>query len=362
MIMDYLRPLNINPSRLRYQALIGTGGVGSGLFFAIEGNTTLGREESRGGRLLAHKDYCKLHIIAHYVKVLLGAGFTVFPASKVGSDTIGQQTLLEMAETGLDMRYMEVSTDEATLFSVCFGYPDGSGGNLTATNSATAKVDSIFIEQLRPEFMRWHGQGIALAAPEVPLPARLRLLELGSEYDFFNATSLTSEEARSTEALGLIAHTQLLALNLDEAAALAGLSAEGHTPFEIFLAAREKACAENADLQLSVTAGIQGSWNWDGNQAAHTPSFPANVRGSAGAGDAHLAAMLAGLTAGLSLSKAQQLAALAAAVSVTSPDTIHHGLNCDAMLTFAIENHLHLDPEVQDCIHDPDHSIKEKYI
>ena len=50
--------------------MIGTGGVGSGSFFALDGNQTLGREESRGGRFLDCQDYCKLHIISHYVKVL----------------------------------------------------------------------------------------------------------------------------------------------------------------------------------------------------------------------------------------------------------------------------------------------------
>ena len=53
--------------QLRYRALIGVGGIGSGTFFALQGNETLGREESRLGRFLDRRDYCKLHIIAHYV-------------------------------------------------------------------------------------------------------------------------------------------------------------------------------------------------------------------------------------------------------------------------------------------------------
>jgi ribokinase len=356
------RPINVIPPGLRFRAMIGTGGVGSGLFFALEGNTTLGREESRGGCLLAHKDYCKLHIIAHYVKVLLGRDFSVMLSSKVGDDAIGQQLLVEMAETGLDTRYVGISPGDATLFSVCFTYPDGSGGNLTATNSATARVDAAFIERLQPEFERWAGQGIVLAAPEVSLEARLRLLELGSQYNFFNATSLTSEETRSIEALELIAHSDLVAINLDEAAALVGFSTVERPPLDIFFAAREKACALNPSLRLSVTAGMRGSWNWDGSRSTHTPAFPAQVVSTAGAGDAHLAAMLAGLATGLTLSQAQQLGALTAAVSVTSPDTIHHGLTCDALLAFANDNHLTLDPAVKECITDPGHPEKEDSI
>ena len=55
--------------------LIGIGGIGSGTFFALNGNHTLGREESRGGRFLDRRDYCKLHIISHYVRPLLGGRF-----------------------------------------------------------------------------------------------------------------------------------------------------------------------------------------------------------------------------------------------------------------------------------------------
>ncbi len=56
--------------------MIGTGGIGSGRFFALDGNHTLGREESRSGRFLDRRDYCKLHIVSHYVRPLLGPSFT----------------------------------------------------------------------------------------------------------------------------------------------------------------------------------------------------------------------------------------------------------------------------------------------
>ncbi|HEX6907174.1 MAG TPA: hypothetical protein VF154_11240, partial [Terriglobales bacterium] len=47
-----------------YRRLIGIGGIGSGIFFALDGEHTLGREESRLGKLLEVRDYCKLHIIS----------------------------------------------------------------------------------------------------------------------------------------------------------------------------------------------------------------------------------------------------------------------------------------------------------
>ena len=64
----------------RYRALIGTGGIGSGMFFALDGNHTLGREESRSGHFLDRRDYCKLHIVSHYVRRLLGSRLPGDPA------------------------------------------------------------------------------------------------------------------------------------------------------------------------------------------------------------------------------------------------------------------------------------------
>ena len=66
------RTLQFNPDS-PFRRLVGVGGIGTGLFFALEGQHTLGRNESRPARLLNIRDYCKLHIISHYIAILLGA-------------------------------------------------------------------------------------------------------------------------------------------------------------------------------------------------------------------------------------------------------------------------------------------------
>jgi hypothetical protein len=48
------------------------------LFVALNGDHTLGREESRSGRNLAHCDSRRLHIIAYHAWVLLGDACRVF--------------------------------------------------------------------------------------------------------------------------------------------------------------------------------------------------------------------------------------------------------------------------------------------
>lgn len=331
-------PLEVNLGHCRYQALIGVGGIGSGSFFALRGDHTLGREESRGGHFLDRRDYCKLHIISHYVKLLLGPDFATIPIGQVGDDDVGRRLLEEMAEAGLDLRHVVVSPGDQTLFSFCFVYPDGSGGNLTTDDSACARVDAAFVAQAEPEFARFARRGVALAAPEVPLKARQKLLELGTQYGFLRVASILAEEMSAALDMGMPGHTDLLALNLDEAAAAAGLSLVGHRTIstsEVVQAAIETLGRLNPDLLISITAGRQGSWSWDGKTLVHVPALQAEVVSTAGAGDAHLAGIIAGLVAGLRLAGAQELGTLVAAHSVTSPHTIDKRVDRQSLRAFA---------------------------
>jgi ribokinase len=315
--------LKINIKNCRFEAMIGVGGVGSGSFFLLNGNHTIGREESRSGTFIDRKDYCKLHIISHYVQTLLGTDFKVIPLGLVGDDDIGHKLINEMSEAGMMMDYMEKSKDSPTLFSFCFIYPDGSGGNLTTSDSASSKVDVAFVEKAIGEFKRFTGKGIALAAPEVSLEARMKLLELATEHNFFRVASFTSEEMHNVMDSGILKRIDLLAINLDEAAAAAGISVEDKEVKYIIESVINKFEHVNNKMFVSITNGKNGSWSWDGSTLHHVPVHKVNVESTAGAGDAHLAGLITGLTIGLSLREAQQLATLAGGLSVTSPHTIN---------------------------------------
>jgi ribokinase len=309
---------------LRFRAAIGTGGIGTGSFFQLSGNHTLGREESRGGRSLDRRDYCKLHIVCHYLKALLGEAMAVYPVGRVGEDEPGRRLLGEMTEAGLEPDYLEALPDRPTLFSFCFLYPDGTGGNLTTEDSAGAAVDATFVRRAEPSFAAHRGAGLALALPEVPLSARKELLELGGRYGFFRAASFTAGEIEQALRDGFLEELDLLALNAEEARALLAC---GGAPSAAPEAVAEALASRFPRLRLSVTAGERGSWSWDGRSLRHLPVPPVKVVTTAGAGDAHLAGLLAGLAAGLDMAEAQRLATLLAAASVTSPHTIHKELS-----------------------------------
>ena len=244
----------------------------------------------------------------------------------VGADEVGDRLLGEMAEVGLDLRYVGRAEGRGTLYALCLIYPDGSGGNVTENDSACAAVDTGWINRAEAEFARFSGAGIALALPEVPLDARQKLLALGTAHGFLRVASFTSAEI--VELAGRLDEIDLLALNLDEAAALAGVSVEGSEPEAVVRAALARL---SPDRWLTVTAGARGSWCWDGTALTHLPVLPVRVEGTAGAGDAHLAGIIAGLAAGLPLVEAHQLGVLTAAVAVQSPHTINFELDREAL-------------------------------
>lgn len=333
--------------------MIGVGGIGTGVFFALHGDHTLGREESRSGRFLDRRDYCKLHIISHYVKVLLGPSFAVIPIGRVGDDDAGHRLLGEMQEIGLDLRYVQACPGEQTLSAICLVYPDGSGGNLTVDDSACQRVDGAFVGAAEGEFARFAGRGIALAAPEVPLEARRRVLELGTAYRFLRVAAFNSAEMSAAMESGLFEMTDLLAANVDEAAAAVGLSAESAPPLAIVEAVIGRLRQANPRIHISVTAGKRGSWSWDGVALVHAPAFPVTAVSTAGAGDAHLSGLIAGLVARLTLAQAQELGTLAAALSVTSPHTIAKEIERESLRALAARLPAPLSSSVRNLLEGP---------
>jgi sugar/nucleoside kinase (ribokinase family) len=326
--------LNFNPDLLKYSGIIGTGGIGSGKFFVINGDQTLGREESRSGHFLNMRDYCKQHIILHYIKVLLGPSFSVIPIGKIGDDDIGQILFSEMARTGFIMKRIEVVKNVSTLYSFCFAYPDGSGGNLTTDNSASVQVDEDFIAKAVADIENLGTRGIIMAAPEVPLKARQKLLELGKQNGLFCAASFTTEEMRNACESGMITSVDLGAINLEEASAIAGSSINSKDNVPVIEAAIRRLRMSNEKIMVSVTCGMQGSWCWDSNELSWFPAVKTTAISTAGAGDAFFAGILSGIAIGLSLKEAQQLATLVAGMSVTSPHTIHDGINRHSLFEF----------------------------
>jgi len=350
--MNTLRP--ISPDGLIYDHIIGTGGIGSGIFFALKGNETLGREESRMAELLPYKDYCKQHIILHYVAVLLGAqhdgNFEVYPIGKVGNDQTGKNLINQMNSAGMDTVHVKISKDRATLFSVCFQYPDHAGGNITTAESASSEVSPGDVDDFFVNFNKEGTKEIILAAPEVPLETRIKLLEFGRQRGSLNIASLQSAEIPDFNNLKGYNLADMLFINLDEATKIA-LADENTGAETIVLTSVRNLIAINPALTVFITCGAAGVYCYSRKRLEFFPSFNVEVVSTAGAGDAFMGGTIAGICCGLPIFKnskenasvmntATELGILVAALSVTSQDSIHMGINRNFLYDFIKEKNL----------------------
>ena len=343
-----------------YRSLIGVGGLGTGLFFALEGDHTLGRNESRPGQLLDVRDYCKLHIVIHYVAKLLGAQptglpFHVLPVGKVGADQQGQYVLNEMRNVGIDTKLVQIEKDKPTLMSVCFQYADGSGGNITTSNSAAAALCEHDLGEAG-KFLKMHGAStIALSVPEVPLAVRREFLKLASDAGAFRAASFVEAEIAAARELGMFEMLDLLALNQSEAEALTGCCFSPLSPDEFVKRCQSLAEDVYPNLKIVVTAGNRGAYAFAKDCHNFCPAPVVPVVSTAGAGDALLGGVLSALAAGLpflrsgaarqgasdaTLGTALEFGVLLGSYKVSSPHTIHPLASMDTLLEFGRETGL----------------------
>ncbi len=359
--MIYLKP--VSESGLKFDHIVGTGGIGSGIFFSMTGNHNLGRNESRNATLLPYKDFCKLHIIMHYITVLLGAkvngSFRSFPIGSIGNDDIGKNLMRQMVEVGMYPENILIAENYSTLFSVCFQYPDHSGSNITTENSASSRVSPENISTFFQDFKLSGISEIILAAPEVPLKARIKLLEYGRQRGSFNTASLLSSEADEFRNMLGFEMVDLLSVNIDEARSIAQMTNESISSNKVIDVCIQKLVNINPAISILITDGPAGSYCYSKNCLEHIPVPVVPVVATAGAGDTFLGGTLAGLCCGLPLTKgksdllfsesplqsAVELGTLLASLSVTSHDTIHPEANTELLYRFANDNNISFSPD-----------------
>jgi sugar/nucleoside kinase (ribokinase family) len=355
------------------RVLLGVGGIGTGSFFALEGNHTLGRNESRPGQLLEIRDYCKLHIVAHYIARLLGAGtgtgekaIHVLPIGKVGDDPPGQLLRRQMQTVGMDTRFVTAVPGKPTLSSVCFQYPDGSGGNITTSNSAAAEICNQDVDDALRETGADGGQMIALAVPEVPLAVRHHLLTSARRKGAFCAASFVSAEIAAAKQKEMFGELDLVALNEAEAAEFVGVPFSDANPEAFVAECLSLLGSRYPNLRLVVSVGKRGAYGFEHGNWNVCPAPQVPVSSTAGAGDALLAGVISAIAAGVgftverekdcppenAIATALEFGVMLASYTVTSPHTIHPDACLDALLEFAEGLGKKFAPEILDCLAD----------
>ncbi|MBR9997469.1 MAG: hypothetical protein KFF73_00795 [Cyclobacteriaceae bacterium] len=318
---------------------MGTGGIGTGEIYLLEGNHDLGRNESRMGHLLAVRDFCKLHIIFHYLAILikdLEIDIRIYPIGAIGDDAAAGELYEMMKNTGMDMEFVAVMKKTPTLHSVCFLYPDHSGGNITESQSASSKVTADMISGAEKILRKY--KSIVLAVPEIPLASRMELINMGNRYHAYVLGSFLIDEIDTVMTQDLLKKINLLSVNLDEAAAIARLPLNSSIE-EIVHGCIKEAIKINPGMRLCITCGSRGMYGYDRGKVEFMSVLNTEVNNTAGAGDAVLSGIITGIILGLPFigdkkRSCIRLGRLIGAMSVTSEDTINFNINLQNLLKF----------------------------
>jgi sugar/nucleoside kinase (ribokinase family) len=332
----------------RYSKVVGTGGIGTGLLFLSEQSEILGRSESRPVILSKARDFCKQHIVLHYIATLTQGVARTIPIGFVGSDAPGRDLLAEMNAEGLETTYIGVSEEDATMVSVCLQYPDKEGCNITTMNNAAVHVTPEYVRTSMDKIVI-DGSTIVAALPEVSVESRLAMLNAGKDHKAFTALSIPAAEAEEFAGCDILSRCDLLAVNEEEAQTLLGQtvsSRELARRLYLFL------CEFNPNILLLVTCGKNGAYTVERDRIEHIPPLPVNVVNTAGAGDAFLGGVLTGLVRGLPFQKrrnddrfgetklesAAELGALCAGMSVEVEDSIAFHVTEESIQGRILEN------------------------
>lgn len=334
----------------KYDYIVATGGIGKGILFRFDKNETLGRNESRLATLTDFKDYCKQHIILHYVAKLAPIDFNTFAIGSVGADETGKELKAFMQRSGINVDYVKEEKLSNTLYAVCFLYPNGEGGNISSQNNACSLVTK---EQIAEFFAkeRLEGNGIVLSVPEVPLEARIEILKQGRKNGCLNVASILSMEAESFQDMNGFELVDLLAINQDEAEAIAKLSKMKRESIE-------DTCVNflhtaNEKMTILITKGKDGVFTYHNGNKYYTPAIANMVESTAGAGDCFIGSTISGLIHGIDLISKEKkgvfssvdIGTLAASKKVSCKDTIDVGISKYTLEKYAILKNIKVSEE-----------------
>ena len=307
-----------------FDQVVGTGGIGTGVLFELSDSRPLSRNETRLAKLTPTRDYCKQHIILHYIARVLAPGVAVRAIGLVGEDDQGAALLAEMRSAGIDAARVGRTAALRTMYCVCIQYPDKAVCNVTTSESACSLVTAEYVGRAL-DGLSMDGKTVAIAAPEVPVAARLELLRRARDAGALTVASCLVDEFAEFGGCGGLRLTDILAVNEDEAAAYLGEAIPDME--ELARACHRKLRAENPSMRLLMTCGANGSCACEGERVAHVPALPGPVVATGGAGDAYIAGCAIGLILGLpflpgSGVSAAELGAHLARESIGSADTI----------------------------------------
>ncbi|HET7207885.1 MAG TPA: PfkB family carbohydrate kinase, partial [Terriglobales bacterium] len=287
--------------------------------------------------------------------------FEVLPIARVGDDPAGRGLIQEMNEVGIETSHIQLVAELPTLFSVCFQYPDRTGGNITTSNSAASRLSQTDIEAAINFLRTGASKVIALAMPEVPLEVRRQFLELAKGSGAFCVASFAGAEVRPALESGVFHNVDLVSLNASEAEQLIGLPLSREAA-DVLVSDCQKLLVDSyPELKVIVTAGKSGAYGITAREWRFCPAPKVGVASTAGAGDALLGGVIAALAGGIPflgsgrrddssnkglIESALDMGVLLASYKCLSPHTIHPEAAPQSLVEFASRLDWSLSPDV----------------
>lgn len=326
---------------MKFDKIIGTGGIGIGMLFQSDQLETLGRSESRAVTLSPAKDYCKQQIVLYYAVTLLKEMASVYPIGFIGNDSNGSSIIAEMRRQGLNVDYIAHSREYPTTISICLQYPDKETCNFTAINSASELVTPEYVLGAMKE-IGVDEKTIVCAIPEVPIDTRVEMMKFAKLKGALTVLSVPVSEAEDFARRSVYGYVDILAVNMEEAQAIAN-SKDVNRNLIIKLA--EVLGEFNPSLTILMTCGKEGAYTFAEQMIEKIPPLLGNALNTTGAGDAFLGGTLAGIAGGMKLQKgnddsvfgettlesAPELGTICAGMAVEYEDSIVFNVNPDTI-------------------------------
>lgn len=267
------------------------------------------RLPARGGDVVAQR---AILTTGGGFNVLVGAarlGLSVGYAGRVGDGAMGRQVMTDLERAGIPLLLPRVVGEDSG-FDIGLVEPDAERTFVTSpgAESRLQEADMATIALLPGDAV--YASGYDLCYPISGETLERWLPELAPEMLLILDPGPLVIEIPRERLTHVLERTDILSLNAREARLLAGVE-------DVEVAAAQLVGRIAAGGLVVARAGADGCWvARAGREARHIPARATNAVDTTGAGDAHVAALLAQLASGTDIYTAAQVANVAASISV----------------------------------------------
>lgn len=252
-------------------------------------------------------------------------GADVVLISAVGDDTTGRQLMIQTAEAGVNLDYVEIVPGYNTGSYIALLEPDGLLSVALDDVQVMQTIDAAYLSRRRTLF---RDAAMIMFDGSLSEPAMQTVVQLAKEY----GVPLCADPSSARLAYKLrpyLPDLHLVVPNEAEEAELCEVDFQGHDPTASLTLARRLVAA--GVTNVVVTLSDYGLDYATADEMGYIPPTHTRMIDSTGTGDAVTAAILFGMLNDLPTIESIRLGAAAAALTLQSPETVVPDLSLDML-------------------------------